>query len=320
MSNVITVTTGARLHFGPLACGSGRGRRFGGIGMMIAFPRCRVRVRRSAENQIAGPADLEFRIEQVRAACQAALPQLGPVRIEILEEIPAHRGFGAGTQVSLAIARALSELAGERNLGSAAMATRSGRGDRSAIGLHGFDRGGFLVDAGKHLAERLGALACRQPVPEAWRIVLSCRESTVGLSGESERAAFARLAPMSIETSDRLSRIVLTEILPALQQVDCLAFQTALAEYGNLVGQYFSPIQEGPFSDLHLWKVSEARRREGIGGLVQTSWGPTAAICCGSESEAAATETSLRQALGPGYRTWIVRPANDGAEIQASHA
>jgi len=316
MSHVVTVTTGARLHFGPLACGSGRGRRFGGIGMMIAAPRCRVRVQRASANRIAAPADLRPRIEQVRNASQAMVPSLGPVLIEILEEIPAHRGLGAGTQVSLAIARALSELADEPALGAPVLAARSGRGDRSAIGLHGFERGGFLVDAGKLASERVGALACRLPMPPSWRILLACRESTVGLSGESERSAFARLAPMSVETSDRLSRIVLTDILPALQAADCQAFQAALVEYGGLVGQYFSPIQDGLFSDPSLWKVSESRRRGGEGGLVQTSWGPTAALCCDGDDQAAALESSLGRTLGPGYQIRIARPANEGAEVE----
>jgi beta-ribofuranosylaminobenzene 5'-phosphate synthase len=321
MPSAVTVTTGARLHFGPLACGAGVGRRFGGIGLMVDTPRVRMRVGRASTNLIRSTLALEKRLAAVRDAALEALPALDAVRIDILDEIPPHRGFGAGTQTSLALAAALSLLAGERDIDELTLAERAGRGDRSAIGVHGFRRGGFLVDAGKLPGDPLGALACRVRVPEAWRIVIVSPHPEAaheGLSGESERMAFARIPPMSAETSGRLSRIVVAEILPALESQDADAFQTALTDYGCLVGEYFSPIQGSPFCDSRLWECSESRRCAGLSGLVQTSWGPTAAICCRDERTAERTERELQGDLGPAYRTQIVRPRNGGAEIQVS--
>lgn len=319
MPSAVSVITGARLHFGPLACGAGPGRRFGGIGLMVDAPRVRMRIGRAAVNTIRAPRGLESRIAAVRDTVLETFPSLDGVRIEVLEEIPPHRGFGAGTQTSLALASALSVLAGERDTDELTLAERSGRGDRSAIGVHGFRKGGFLVDAGKLPGEPLGALATRVRVPEAWRVVIVGPESgTVaeGLSGEAERMAFARIPPMTEETSGRLSRILLACILPSLETQDAEAFQNGLTEYGRLVGEYFAPVQGSPFCDARLWDCSESRRRAGLPGLVQTSWGPSAAICCRDERAALRTERELHEDLGNTYRTQIVRPRNVGAEIQ----
>ena len=51
----ITVTAPARLHFGLLRFGQGRGRQFGGAGVMIDRPSLTVRVTPSQHLQVRGP-------------------------------------------------------------------------------------------------------------------------------------------------------------------------------------------------------------------------------------------------------------------------
>jgi beta-ribofuranosylaminobenzene 5'-phosphate synthase len=312
----VTLTTGSRLHFGPLACGGGEGRRFGGVGMMVAAPGYRVRLDRSEKNRVLANPDLVRRIEEVVARWQADHPQTGSVLVTIESEIPAHQGYGAGTQLALAVADGLAVLSGEGRLTRDDLVRYSGRGERSALGVHGYQLGGFLVDAGKRSDEELGALACRVAVPKEWRLILVSRRAAVGLSGESEQRAFAELPPMSSDLSGRLGRIVLTEVLPALTSGDVAHFAAALSEYGSLVGEYFAPVQLRPFADRRLWEVSEQRRWSGKTAMVQTSWGPTTTICCANEIEAGKTVDELRAELGEEYGMQMVGPLNEGAIVE----
>ena len=66
-----------------------------------------------------------------------------PHRITVEEAPPEHSGFGTGTQLALAVGRAVSSLPTEE------VARVTGRGRRSAIGTHGFATGGLLADGGR---------------------------------------------------------------------------------------------------------------------------------------------------------------------------
>ena len=46
-----------------------------------------------------------------------------------------------------------------RDIPAPALAARTGRGARSAIGVHGFDSGGFIVDGGRSTAPGVDGLA-----------------------------------------------------------------------------------------------------------------------------------------------------------------
>jgi beta-RFAP synthase len=267
-----------------------------------------------------------------------------PVRVELTRAIPAHRGFGSGTQLALGIARALASLAGETDVSMAELARRTGRGLRSAVGAHGFQQGGFLVDGGKaHLdvarpgvrrlhAEEddanvsivaatgihaLSPLVARAAIPESWRFMLVRPKNAVGLSGQSELAGFASLPPMPAETTETLCRILLTELLPALQEARFGEFASALGEFGRTVGRYFAPVQGGVFAHREMADLDAFLTEQGIAGAAQTSWGPT--ICIPFPDHLSAGE--MARELGRSAR-WtqceiqIATPLNQGADIQ----
>ena len=60
-----------------------------------------------------------------------------------------------------------------------------GRGERSAIGTHGFARGGLLVEGGKRAAGSVSRLIARLELPDAWRFVLLIDRERRGLSGRT---------------------------------------------------------------------------------------------------------------------------------------
>ena len=320
MATQVTVTTGSRLHFGPLAPAGSSGGKFGGVGMMISAPGVIVTARSAERDEVGGDESSRSRVAQTvgriresMTGCTAA----NPCEVDVREAIPAHSGLGSGTQLGLAVARALSELAGERDVPVEALARRSGRGLRSAIGLHGFGRGGFLVDGGRaDQRHQLGTLVARYEVPAEWRLVLASPGQSQGLSGTDEQQAFAAQRPMPVELTGELCRIALMDWLPALVEADFARFSAATYEFGVRVGQFFSAAQGGVFAHPRMALLVEQLRARGVQGVAQTSWGPTIATLCASQRDALELARDLTADGNWADTTFrVVEPLNRGATV-----
>lgn len=300
----VRVQTGARLHFGLLPNRTPAGRQFGGIGVMITDPGWTVSVERAAIDSIevqtaaamANPdgarraAQFLHRYREQRSLAPSA------VRVEIASAIPGHQGLGSGTQLGLALAKALALLEGADTT-SVELARRVGRGKRSAIGIWGFDEGGFLFDAGKLPPEDIGVLAGRFTVPMTWRFVLVSPLAQAGLSGAEELAAFSRLPPMSEDTTLQLLELITSHVLPSLVREDFPHFADSLFEYGRIVGMHFSAAQGGVFAAPLMMRLADELARFGHGRPVQTSWGPTCAVPCRSADDAARVQAAIASLL-----------------------
>src|SRR5207302_1257090 len=105
----------------------------------------------------------------------ATLPAgvLAPQRLRVEYASAEHAGLGTGTQLGLAVARLLATIAGQNDLDAVDLARRVGRGQRSALGIHGFAQGGFLVEGGKSAAADVAPLLVRVSFPETWQVVLT---------------------------------------------------------------------------------------------------------------------------------------------------
>ena len=263
-ATAVQVTTGARLHLGPLNWpGPQAGDRpdFGGLGMMIEQPATRV---------LARPAAAWDALVCERPKLLAALDNDPPRDVTLQATAPPHAGLGSGTQRELAIAAACGVPREPE-----ALAAATGRGRRSAIGLHGFCRGGVLRDGGRPQGEAIGQLVRREPAPN-WPLLLVRlpERSSEGLSGAAERAAFAQLPAMSPDIRGRLKDLA-TEALDTL--ADPVGFARAATEFGQLVGRFFAPVQGGVMADDRWLALLEPLQAAGC-GAVQSSWGPTVAV------------------------------------------
>ena len=167
-NRTIRIRTPSRLHFGLLGWGSQRSRQFGGVGLMIDAPGIEVLVEPATSWIIEGAltSRVEQLVAQLRSTMRAAGTTLPPVRIRV-ERAPAeHVGLGVGTQLCLAVARAVLLHAGVTDISVENLARLTGRGLRSGIGLHGFEHGGLVVDGGRRTENRHSPLcssACRFP-------------------------------------------------------------------------------------------------------------------------------------------------------------
>lgn len=342
----VCVRTGARLHFGLLSNRPQSGREFGGIGLMVDQPGWTIRMRAGVADAQAPNAirlsksvdalnpesvarvqsfaarylsDASARDEasqqQVASARIKRNAERTPLEIDIATAIPGHQGLGSGTQLGLAIAKGLAVLEG-RDASSDELARRIGRGRRSAVGIWGFDFGGLLVDGGKRPADDIGVMVARFDVPAEWRFVLVSPRTQQGLSGAAELAAFSQLPPMGDALTQRLSQIILTSVLPALRQRAFDEFSAALFEYGRLVGEYFAPAQGGIFAAAMMPFLGRTLSNQGHAQPVQTSWGPTCAIPCHSDTEASEVLALVRQEVRDAdLQTQVVRALNAGASV-----
>ncbi len=188
---------------------------------MIEKPSISLTVAPAREWIATGPASsraLEFAQRFARS-----LPPhfVKPHSLEIHECAPEHAGLGTGTQLGLAVARALNLESGLRRLDAMALAGAIGRGQRSAVGIHGFDHGGLLVDGGKRETTAIAPLVVRLLFPESWRIILAIPKGDAGRHGSQETQLFEQLltAPSTLRTTEALSRLVLLGLLPALVEM-----------------------------------------------------------------------------------------------------
>jgi len=263
------IQTGSRLHFGLLRLDEGP-RRFGGVGLMIDEPAVRVSARLAPRWSAQGLC-AERALGFARQWCQA-VGSAETFHVEV-EACPAeHAGLGTGTQLGLATARALAEIGGAAGHDALDLARHVGRGARSALGIHGFAHGGFLVEGGKGAKTEVAPLLARVEFPEDWRVLLVLPHGLQGAHGASEAAAFDALAGAA--QTDALCRLVLLGMLPALHEHDLASFGDALHEFNRRVGEIFAPIQGGIYAHPRSAEIIHWLRRHGVPGVGQSSWGP----------------------------------------------
>ena len=299
----VTVTTGARLHFGLMSLAP----HWGGVGAMIGEPRTVVRAAPADQTEVVAPFRHRDRLAKVAAPF---LPAGAAVRLELLAAPPPHAGFGSGTQRAMATAAAVSRLFGR--VFERGDAAGTGRGRRSRLGMTGFFTGGLLYDAGHG-----GGPVRSVRIPADWRAVLVTPADGAAVAGEQEGAALAHLTPYPPDLADRLGRLGTRDLPRAVREQDLSTFVRLLGEYGTLVGRHFAPLQGGVYASPAVRRWADRRRSRGAGVPVQSSWGPSACVVCRA-SEADGVAEEAREACGPAVR--VVPFSNAGATVRVDHA
>jgi beta-RFAP synthase len=322
---MIQVTTGSRLHFGlfhlpsegsePRPDRTGASgvavRRFGGVGLMLDEPGIQLTVTPATDWFAEGP--LSTRALDFARRC--AEPTARPCRIVVHRCAPEHVGLGTGTQLGMAVARAVADPSDAGTLDPTALARRVGRGLRSALGLHGFAQGGFLVEAGQSRQGVISPLVSRLGFPDEWRIVLVLPHGSVGLHGEAEKDAFDGLRTPSVGTTDSLCRLVLLGMLPALVERDIRAFGEAVYDFNARAGETFAPVQGGTYAQSRCAELVRFARNCGIAGTGQSSWGPTVFAVADDEDRATAFADQVRRRFDlADAEVLVTRARNHGAE------
>lgn len=314
----VFVEAGARLHFGLLDLRGGLGRRFGGLGAAIPQPSLLLEAAPAARLAAEGP-DGERAAEFARRFL-AHHGLEGGAHLVVHRRIPPHSGLGSGTQLGLAVARALAELHGI-TAEPAALARAVSRGQRSAIGTWTFALGGFIVEGGRRAgSDEIAPLLARFPMPQRWRCVVAVPQGSPGLSGDAEVAAFEQLPPPPEGEVERVAHLVLMQLLPALVEADLSSFGDALTEVQRITGAWFATQQGGVFAPGPTATLVARMGEWGAAGVGQSSWGPAAYGLVESEAAGHALAARVREVVGAGGQVFEGGFADGGARLWRSES
>ncbi|MCJ2085727.1 GHMP kinase [Methylobacterium sp. E-005] len=306
----VRVEASARLHFGFLDLHGGLGRRFGSIGLAIDEPSLILTARRATHLAVAGQE-----ADRVRGYAEAAASHLGcgtGVAIAVERAIPAHAGFGSGTQLGLAVAAAMARLNGAPFAADAFAATLD-RGNRSGVGLCAFTEGGLIVDGGRGPDGGPPPVIARLPYPEDWRIVLIVDPERAGVHGVPEVEAFRDLPRFPEAQAAEICRITLMQVLPSITLAEPQGFGAGITRIQALIGDHFAPHQGGRYASAAVAEVLANVAARGVPGYGQSSWGPTGFVLMPSEADARTLVADLDRG-GP-LRFIIARGRNHGASV-----
>ncbi len=314
----VEIRTPARIHLGMLSFGDSSTRSFGGVGVMLDRPGVVLRLRRANRIEARGPL-AERVVQFARTAIQAwGLGDVG-CSLEVMSVPPSHAGLGSGTQLGLAVAAGLRHLfrrprepraieavphPAEGPLDALGqewvfdirdvidLARVTGRGRRSCVGVYGFSRGGLIVEAGRYLRDdavpeddttrEFSPMIARARLPDAWRCVVIAARGSLGLHGDAERAAFARLPPVPADVTAGLAKIALLDLVPAAVEGKFAEFARAVRAYGDLAGKPFEAESASLPHAAATAQLLELLGELGATGCAQSSWGPTVIACCPS--------------------------------------
>jgi beta-RFAP synthase len=329
---MIHIRTASRLHFGLLSLPEGDrttwpdregrpvvpARRFGGLGLMVEEPGVALSVHAAPAWSAVGPSaqralDLAQRFAQ-------SLPRhmVRPCAIAMHRCARQHVGLGSGTQLGLAIARAVNLELGMRPLDVAALSASVGRGLRSGVGAHGFVEGGLIVDGGRRQDNGIAPIVARHAFPEEWPILFVVPQGEAGRHGPAEAALFEELLhePPSLAATEALCRLVLLGVLPAVSERDYASLAEALFDFNARAGELFAPVQHGIYQSALTAELIRCLRANGVQAAGQSSWGPAVfGISDDPEkADSAARAISDQFNLSPD-EVIVTRACNHGARV-----
>jgi len=282
-SSPVYVEAPARLHLGFLDLEGSLGRRFGSVGLTLNDISTKIIARPAEQLNIIG--DPSGRVQKYAEKFIAYKGLANTFELEVVEQITGHSGLGSGTQLAIAVGTAISRLF-ELDCKSSEIAVLSNRGARSGIGIGAFDRGGFLVDAGRNSDSSVPPIISRLDFPSNWRVILIFDQAQKGLHGQDEDASFATLPEFSSKIAEYLCRLVLMQILPAVSEQNIDVFNQGIYELQRCVGEYFASAQGGRYTSPAVAGACNYLESLGVKGVGQSSWGPTGFAFVDSETHA----------------------------------
>jgi beta-ribofuranosylaminobenzene 5'-phosphate synthase len=292
---MVFVEAAARLHFGVLDLRGSLGRWFGGLGAAAPEPTLLLSARLDQSLGVEGEdAD---RAEKFARAFLAHHDVQAGARISIHRALPPHAGLGSGTQLALAVARAIAELHGLPTA-AAALAGAVGRAQRSAVGTWTFDGGGLVVEGGRRDdTDGVGPLIARIAFPPSWRCIVAVPRQPPAISGWAEASALAALARPPEREVERVAHLVLMALLPALADADLAGFGRALTAIQTTTGSWFASVQGGAFAQGPSEALVRRMAERGAQGVGQSSWGPAVYGIVDGETAAGQLADDVRAAL-----------------------
>ncbi|MDW8084027.1 MAG: hypothetical protein RMI49_02350 [Candidatus Caldarchaeum sp.] len=303
----VIVEAFSRLHLGLFELGKHFGRQYGGIGVYVDRPRLRVFADNSADNIISG--DLrQLALETVREV-EAHFGKRFSGELAVSSNIPVHKGFGATTQLKLAVATAVTKT-WQLDVAPSYLGKILGRGGISNVGTLLFGSGGLVIEFPKKQGADKTPSFIRLDFPDEWRFLVIYPINEVGPDDETERMLFERLGPMDSDKCMEASHLVLSRLLPSLLEKDIVEFGEALSALQRLVGDHFSKLQGGIYRSQ---RAADLLIELGAFGVGQSSWGPAVYGLFGDAETAALAAEHAMKHLGNSWVVFTTKAVNHGA-------
>ncbi len=311
---MLKIITPSRLHVTLIDMNASIGRVDGGIGITLDEPCIKISAQKSEIIEVTGKSE---HVERITKSAEALLPDGEGIRISIQSDYPSHIGLGSGTQAALAGGMAVNELY-ELGLGTYEIAEKVGRGGTSGIGVAAFESGGFILDGGHKFSEKKAFLpSAASKLPPApvllrkdfpdWDIVVAIPEEK-GASAKNEVNIFRKECPVPLKEVEKLSHIILMQLLPALVEKDIITFGKSINEIQD-IGFKKREVKLQPVSkDLMM-----ALREGGAYGAGMSSFGPTVYALGENSEEIKATAIDFLNGKGD---VFITEARNRGARIE----
>ncbi|MFX0023256.1 MAG: beta-ribofuranosylaminobenzene 5'-phosphate synthase [Candidatus Hermodarchaeota archaeon] len=330
----LKITTPCRIHFSLIDENGYTGRVDGGIGLMLDRPNVVFEASNSAkEFKIEAHKYYRESIEVINEIASKVFKQYNisnkNFHFNLKRYFPSHVGLGSKTQLSLAIATAITKLKNLSHLTHRDLTKLVGRGGTSGIGWRGFNTGGFILDGGHDFGQgkeketflpssasssaNPALTIFRHNIPEHWRFVLVIPNVKKGAFGDEEISVFQNYAPIPRNEVNEVSHQVIMKILPGVIKGDLQCFGEGLRRIQSIG---FKKIE----IDLQHDKVKELIKffdDYGLKAYGMSSFGPSVVGIVESDLEA---ETLLREIQknqkNVGGHIYICKPNNTGAKIE----
>ena len=325
------IETPSRLHFTLIDLNGSLGRIDGSVGAALEYPNWIINVEASEKLEVkvsgeARPAEIKKLILKFSRR-YGIEPNF---YVEVSGGIPRHIGLGSTTQLALGVAYALAKISGvDASLRELAYAM--GRGGTSGIGVAAFEAGGVIVDGGhsfgpkKHKKTFLPSRYSRAPPPPVlaryyppkdWLWVVVAPLGYRGAHGHREAEIFRRSCPISEAEVEKLSRIILMKLMPALAEFDIESF-----------GESLNSLQTLGFKKLEVRlagrlprKLMELMREQGAYGAGLSSFGPAVyGLTLGRKKaeNLAKASRELLEAENQPYTVFYSETNREGAKVSA---
>lgn len=321
MPQSLKITTPSRIHFTLIDLNAELGRVDGGIGVALTKPGWDISMEITSERP-----DYTERIAEIFNQLSRHFQMSNNYELVINSNIPRHVGLGSQTQLSLALAKALSVFE-ERDEPVPELAKFVGRGGTSGIGVAAFEFGGFILDGGhstktkpeflpSHYSEAEPAVVlANYTIPEDWYFVVAIPQVEHGAHGTREINIFKQNCPIPAGEVDKLSRVIMVQTLPAILEVDIEVFGKSLTEIQNIG---FKRIENELQHEI-IKKIQDFYLANGAFGAGLSSFGPATYAVVDGEGAAEKLVADTNKFLdeeGVGGDVFYSNCNNEGSELE----
>ncbi|MFX1301751.1 MAG: beta-ribofuranosylaminobenzene 5'-phosphate synthase [Promethearchaeota archaeon] len=330
----LRITTPCRIHLSLIDENGYTGRVDGGIGLMLDRPNVVFEASNNAkEFKIEANKYYRESIEVINEIASKVFKRYNisnkNFHFNLKRYFPSHVGLGSKTQLSLAIATAITKLKNINHLTHKDLTKLVERGGTSGIGWKGFKTGGFILDGGHDFGKgkeketflpssastsaNPALTIVRHEIPESWRFILVIPNVKKGAYGDEEISVFQNYAPIPRSEVNEVSHQVIMKILPGIIKNDLLCFGEGIKRIQSIGFKKIEiGLQHQVVKDLLNFFENCGLKAYGMSSFGPSVFGVVESV---SEAEKILKEVQKNQKHHGGH-IYICKPNNCGAKLE----